>query len=537
MQEAITVDDVASYFGMRKIHIDRAEDGYTRMFLNNKPYFQNGPLDQGYWPDGLYTPPSEEAIKQEIQIIKDMGFNMLRKHVKVEPDLFYYWCDKKGILVWQDMPNGDKKIGPNDPDIKRTEASAKQFEFELTQLIKTHYNHPSIIMWVPFNEGWGQYETARITSMVKSLDPTRLVNNTSGWADRRVGDIYDIHNYPEPAMPEPESDRAVVLGEFGGISYSLPGHLWDEESHWGYAEINDEEALTAQYEDYYTTIWNYEQNGLSAAVYTQITDVESETNGLLTYNREITKIPIGILKEINTNNFVPAPVFSPPAGTLQKGDSIFISSKEDTFIFYTTDGTPADENAIPYSGPVLLEGNMTITAFAKDQNGQSRMVRADYKASDQPKPVYQNPYSHKYSGGGAYGLVDGLKGSTHFRDGKWQGFEGEDFEVVIELSEPRAIDSISVSFLEGTEHWIFLPESIEIQVAGENERFESVDTFNPEQADDYRDNLIETYNSKVSTKQQIRFVKIKAKNIGTCPDWHTGNGKKAWVFVDEVVVK
>ncbi|KAA3635501.1 MAG: glycoside hydrolase family 2 [Bacteroidetes bacterium] len=536
-ETTINVDDVSSYFGMRKIHIAEDEDGFTRMFLNNEPYFQNGPLDQGYWPDGLYTPPSEEAIKEEIQIIKDMGFNMLRKHVKVEPDLFYYWCDKKGILVWQDMPNGDKKIGPNDPDIERTEASAKQFEFELTQMIKTHYNHPSIIMWVPFNEGWGQYETARITQMVKDLDPTRLVNNASGWTDRKVGDIYDIHNYPEPAMPEPESDRAVVLGEFGGISYSLSGHLWDEEFHWGYAEINDEEALTARYEDYYTTIWEYEQNGLSAAVYTQITDVESETNGLLTYDREITKIPTEILKQINTNNFVPAPVFFPPAGTLQKGDSIFISSGDKTKVFYTMDSSPPNERSTTYSAPIILNDNMTITAFAKNELDQSRMVIAEYIASDQAKPVYLNPYSLKYTGGGVYGLIDGIKGSTNFGDGKWQGFEGKDLEVVIELSESKPIDSISVSFLEGTEHWIFLPESIEIQVAGENERFESVDTFRPEQAVDYRENSIATYNTEVTTEKHIRFVKIKAKNIGTCPEWHTGNGKKAWVFVDEIVVK
>lgn len=531
------VDEIQSYFGMRKIHIDVADDGFTRMFLNNEPYFHNGPLDQGYWPDGLYCPPSDQAMEEEVQIIKDMGFNMLRKHVKIEPHRFYYWCDKKGILVWQDMPNGDEKIGPNDPDIVRTEASAKQFEFELTQMIKTHFNHPSIIMWVPFNEGWGQYNTAEITDMVKKMDPSRLVNNTSGWSDRGVGDVHDIHNYPEPAMPDPEKDRAVVLGEFGGISLSLPEHLWDEESHWGYAEINDEEAFTAQYENYYTKVWELEQKGLSAAVYTQITDVESETNGLLTYDRKISKIPVEILKKINTGNYLPAPTFSHQAGLWQRGDAVSILSESGATIYYTTDGSPADENSSVFSEPIKLNENMTITTFAVKDNDKSRMVTASYTVSDLEKPTYKHAYSPKYPGGGIYGLMNGQKGGQNFLDGNWQGFHGQDMEVTLEIDNLKQIDSIIVNFYEGTAHWIFLPDQVEFQVAGADKMFQSIHSTQLEQPTGHTDERMVTLSVPVSIVSQPRFVKVIAKNAGVCPDWHPGKGGKTWIFVDEIEVK
>ena len=210
-----TVDAVSSYFGMRKISLGKDEEGITRIFLNNKPLFMFGPLDQGWWPDGLYTAPTDEALRYDIDVLKKLGCNMLRKHVKVEPARLYYWCDKLGLLVWQDMPNGDKHIRGNEPDLKRSEESASQFELELKRVIYTFRNHPCIVMWVPFNEGWGQYDTGRIVNLIKELDPTRLVNNTSGWADRGVGDVHDIHRYPGPAAPPTEEDRAAVLGEFG----------------------------------------------------------------------------------------------------------------------------------------------------------------------------------------------------------------------------------------------------------------------------------------------------------------------------------
>ena len=293
-------DKIESYTGFRKISLGKTVDGYTRMFLNNSFVFQNGPLDQGFWPDGLYTPPTDEAMRYDLEIIKKMGFNMLRKHVKVENRRFYYWCDKMGLLVWQDMPNGDQHIGSKDEDIIRSEESAKQFELELSRLIETKYNHPSVVVWVPFNEGWGQYETGRITELIKELDPTRLVNSASGWADRGTGDIHDIHNYPEPRCPEAEAGRAIVLGEFGGLGLPVKDHTW-EERNWGYENMDDISALLLKYNDFYKTVYSMvEEKGLSASVYTQITDVETETNGLLSYDRKVDKMGAENLHGINT---------------------------------------------------------------------------------------------------------------------------------------------------------------------------------------------------------------------------------------------
>lgn len=297
-------DRIESYTAFRKVTIGKAEDGFTRILLNNTFLFQNGPLDQGFWPDGLYTPPGDEAMRYDLEMIKKMGFNMLRKHVKVENRRFYYWCDKMGLLVWQDMPNGDKHIGHNDGDIERTEESAAQFELELERLIETKYNHPSIIVWVAFNEGWGQYETARITGLIRELDPTRLVNSASGWADRGTGDMLDIHHYPEPRCPEAEENRAIVLGEFGGLGLPVQDHTW-EERNWGYENMDDTAALLEKYEDFYRLVYSMvKEEGLSAAVYTQITDVETETNGLLTYDRKVDKMGAEKLYRINTGEFL-----------------------------------------------------------------------------------------------------------------------------------------------------------------------------------------------------------------------------------------
>ncbi len=296
-----TTDKIKTYTGFRKISIGKEEDDFTRILLNDSFIYQNGPLDQGFWPDGLYTPPTDEAMCYDLEMIKKMGFNMLRKHVKVENRRFYYWCDKMGLLVWQDMPSGDKHIGGNDEDIERSEESARQFEQELSRLIETKYNHPSIIIWVPFNEGWGQYETARITGLIKELDPTRLVNSTSGWTDRGTGDIHDIHHYPEPRCPEAEENRAIVLGEFGGLGLPVAEHTWEQKENWGYENMNDSNSLLQKYEDFYKTVYSMvEEKGLSASIYTQITDVETETNGLLTYDRKVDKMGAENLYEINT---------------------------------------------------------------------------------------------------------------------------------------------------------------------------------------------------------------------------------------------
>jgi len=286
-----TIDRVESYFGMRKISLGKDDKGFTRLMLNNQPYFQLGPLDQGFWPDGLYTAPTDEALRYDIEMTKKLGFNLARKHVKVEPDRWYYWCDKLGLLVWQDMPSGDKFISGNKPDITRTPESAREFETELQALIEGRGNHPSIVMWVPYNEGWGQWDTPRIVDFIKKLDPSRLVDNASGWTDRRVGDVNDVHKYPGPAAPQPEPSRAGVLGEFGGLGLPVPGHTWQAAKNWGYRSFTNAEALTTAYLGLIEKLFPLiEEKGLSAAVYTQTTDVEVEVNGLMTYDRELVKM-------------------------------------------------------------------------------------------------------------------------------------------------------------------------------------------------------------------------------------------------------
>ena len=259
-------DWVKSYSALRKISLGKDEKGVNRLMLNNKFVFQYGPLDQGFWPDGLYTAPTDEALKFDIEITKQYGFNMIRKHVKVEPARWYYHCDKIGMLVWQDMPSGDKFIGPNDPDIQRSPESTAQFEKEWLAIIDALRNHPSIVMWVPFNEGWGQFDTARIVELTKKHDPTRLVNNASGWSDRNVGDVHDIHVYPGPASPPPTDTRAAVLGEFGGLGLPLEGHTWQGKENWGYRNFPDQESLTEAYVDLVDQLPSLIASGLSAAV-------------------------------------------------------------------------------------------------------------------------------------------------------------------------------------------------------------------------------------------------------------------------------
>ena len=319
------IDQIDSYFGMRKISLGDHK-GVKYLFLNNKPLFHYGTLDQGWWPDGLLTPPSDEAMRYDIEITKAMGFNMIRKHVKIEPDRWYYHCDKLGILVWQDMPSGgkmvekingpttnkrgDKKyytnlqhVGRTGADLNKNADESIQFEKELRKMINIHYNSPSIVIWVPFNEGWGQYDTCRISDLVKGLDATRLVIPTSGWSLRNCGDIYDIHTYEvELKTPIYHNDRATVIGEFGGIGFPIKKNLWNPEIiNWGYQTYNTQENLQKSYEYKFNQIRQMkEKHGLSGAVYTQTTDVEGEVNGLLTYDREVIKIPAKILNEMHS---------------------------------------------------------------------------------------------------------------------------------------------------------------------------------------------------------------------------------------------
>lgn len=277
------VDEVRSYLGMRKIVVAKDERGLNRIMLNNKPIFHFGPLDQGWWPDGLYTAPSDEALRYDIIMTKKYGMNAVRKHVKYEPERWYYWCDKLGLLVWQDMPSGNFDQSPE---------GRANFRRELRAMIDRLYNHPSIVMWIPFNEGWGQHDTCEIANWIKEYDPSRLVNEASGWHDAGCGDISDMHKYPGPGMRPPEERRACVLGEFGGLGLPMPGHLWREEGAWGYRAFKDQESLTAAYVDLLDRLRLLIGQGLCGAIYTQTTDVEIEVNGLMTYDRAVAKIDI-----------------------------------------------------------------------------------------------------------------------------------------------------------------------------------------------------------------------------------------------------
>ena len=296
-------DRVHSYFGFRKIEIARATDGFDRIFLNGKPLFEYGPLDQGWWPDGLYTAPSDEALRWEVETIKRMGFNLIRKHVKVEPARWYYHCDRIGLLVWQDMPS----TGPTSPSPPREQSldgifpplEAAQFRRELEDMIGHFRCFPSIIAWVPFNEGWGQHNTNEILAAVKQLDPTRLVNGPSGWNDLGFGDTIDRHDYPGPTMNAPRAGRASVLGEFGGLGLPVPGHLWQQSGNFGYVDSGSVEDLTREYAALLDQLGPLIDQGLAAAVYTQFTDVESEVNGLITYDRRVIKIPVEQLARLH----------------------------------------------------------------------------------------------------------------------------------------------------------------------------------------------------------------------------------------------
>ncbi len=294
MREGKAIDAVESYFGMRKIALGKDVNGITRIMFNGKPLFQYGPLDQGWWPDGLYTAPSDAALRYDLEVTKKLGFNMVRKHVKVEPARWYHHCDTLGLIVWQDMPNGDKHVRwPRDgQEITRAKASGDQFGRELTAMVEAHRNSPCIAVWVPFNEAWGQFRTAHWARTVKRLDPTRLVIAASGGNDFAVGDIRDIHVYPGPEAPPAVEDRAAVLGEFGGLGLPLGGHLWQEKKNWGYRKYKTKAELAKAYAALLAKLRPLIASRLSAAVYTQTTDVEGEVNGLMTYDRAVTKFNV-----------------------------------------------------------------------------------------------------------------------------------------------------------------------------------------------------------------------------------------------------
>lgn len=313
-------DRVTTYFGMRKLSVEKDSHGILRFFLNNKPYFFNGLLDQGYWPESLLTAPSDEALKYDILKLKELGYNTIRKHIKVEPERFYYHCDKIGMMVWQDMPNGGGDYNmvfvtylPNASNLfargikdhlysifkRKDEEGRRQYYEDLEGMVKFLYNHPSIAVWVPFNEGWGQFDARKATALIGKNDTTRFVNEACGWFDQQGGDMYSIHNYTHKLVTKPQKDRVVALTEYGGYSYPVKEHMACEKE-FGYQAYTNSHDLTANYK----RLWEEEiypnlERGLSSAIYTQTSDIEEEINGLMTYDREINKMEEQVIKELN----------------------------------------------------------------------------------------------------------------------------------------------------------------------------------------------------------------------------------------------
>jgi hypothetical protein len=291
-------DSVGSYFGMRKISLGKV-NGMTRMMLNNEFVFQLGPLDQGFWPDGIYTPPTDDAIRCDIAKMKELGYNMVRKHIKVEPARWYYWTDKLGLLVWQDMPSANSYVNP--ASTPPTEDKA-EFEDELKRMIEAHKSITSIVVWVVFNEGQGQFDTGRMVDIVRKLDPSRLINEASGNDVTGAGDINDIHAYPEPSVRRVVPNQAMACGEFGGIGYLVLEHSWGKRGT-GYSNIETPTDLVCLYAEFIEKLkLMRDQRNLSAAVYTQLTDVEMEVNGLLTYDR-LDKVAAETIRRVNRFEF------------------------------------------------------------------------------------------------------------------------------------------------------------------------------------------------------------------------------------------
>ena len=305
------IDQVKSYFGMRKIEIKKDTQGYERIFLNNKCYYNLGVLDQGFWPEGLYTAPTDEALAFDIKAIKQMGFNTIRKHIKVEPARWYYHADKIGVLVWQDFVN---------PPHNLPEGAKQQFEKEAKEMLDQLRNYPSITTWVLFNERWGAYDQQRLTEWVKSVDPTRLVNGHSGellYVNEQLrapsenpyvgSDMSDVHSYPNPRLPPKQIGKAMIIGEFGGVGVSVPYHQWNDMQGWGYVQAKPGE-LQEKYAGMIKSLKGMKEQGLCGSIYTQPFDVEGEENGLITYDREIIKIPLHVMRELNSSLYADMPV-------------------------------------------------------------------------------------------------------------------------------------------------------------------------------------------------------------------------------------
>lgn len=303
------IDSVHGYTAMREVSLYVKNKNTKLLGLNGQPLFQFGPLDQGWWPDGLYTAPTDEALKYDIQKTKDFGFNMIRKHIKVEPSRWFYHCDRLGMLVWQDMPcfasNNLNKWGVHNynegTDFPATPQAKANYYKEWSEIMAQVKKFPCIVMWVPFNEAWGQFDTKAVVDFTREQDPTRLINMSSGgnW-EPDCGDVMDNHHYPYPAMYLWEPKMATVLGEYGGIGLPLEGHLWQTDRNWGYVQYKNGDEVLKEYAKFADQLILLVNQGVCGAVYTQTTDVEGEVNGLMTYDRKVVKMNEEKLREINT---------------------------------------------------------------------------------------------------------------------------------------------------------------------------------------------------------------------------------------------
>ena len=345
------IDKVESYFAMREVKVAKDKSGYNRIFLNGNPVFQYATLDQGWWPDGLLTPPSPEAMIWDMIQLKDMGFNTIRKHIKIEPALYYYYADSLGLMLWQDMPSGfatarakEEHVGAfAEKDWNAPENVAKQWRTEYAQMIENLRFFPSITTWVVFNEGWGQHNTVENVKWAQSLDKTRITNGVTGWTDRKIGDMYDVHNYPATSMIKAQynDDRISVLGEFGGLGLPVKEHLWNPNmKNWGYKNIDGAIDLASDYGKLMYDLETLIAQGLSAAVYTQTTDVEGEVNGLITYDRKVTKLPAALINIMHSRlyNVKPAKatelIVDGQGGTRQKRDISVNGNKQQAELPY-----------------------------------------------------------------------------------------------------------------------------------------------------------------------------------------------------------
>ncbi len=434
------VDKVKGYFGLRNTSVGPDEKGVTRLMLNDKPIFQLGPLDQGFWPDGLYTAPNEEAMKYDIETLKSLGFNMIRKHVKVEPARWYYLCDKLGILVWQDMPSANLK----------TEDERTQFRWEMKAMVDHLFNHPSIVMWVPFNEGWGQHDTPFYVERLREWDPTRLVNNASGWTDAGVGDVLDIHDYPGPSSPKVVDGRAAVLGEFGGLGLNVAGHSWSAEG-WGYQQIETPEALLTRYEELYRKLFSLvETEGLSAAVYTQVSDVETENNGLMTYDRKVLKFDPVLLRLAHRGQMPPKP---------STNTNLFVKSTNVTLT--TVKPNAAIEYAIETGkGPLVWQRYSTPIPLKKTTAILTRAAWPDSLRSHEQRYVITKTKAMKPKG--KVGKQLGLSAKVY--QGTWDKLP--DF-AKLTPSKSLVVNEISLQQIEAKEDFGVLFDGwLEIPTAG-----------------------------------------------------------------------